>query len=247
MTPAHAYTMTQTTPPQIGLVVLQSDETLEDDMRRLIPHSVRLLVTRLPSAREVTSETLARMEHHLSDAAALFPRNLAFDAVGYGCTSGTAQIGVERIATCVRDGTRTAAVTEPVSALLAACAALGAKRIALLSPYIESVSDTLRRVLADNGIDAPVLGTFAEAEEAKVARIDGPSIHAAALQTLENAQADALFLSCTNLRTLDVVPDLERAAGIPVISSNLVLGWHLLQCAGVIGADVLPGDLLKGA
>jgi maleate isomerase len=43
---------------------------------------------------------------------------------------------------------------------------------------------------------------------------------------------DGLFLSCTNLRTLDVIAPLEEKLKMPVLSSNLVLAWHLSQIAG---------------
>lgn len=239
-----SYTLDESTRTQLGLVVLQSDVTLEDDLRRLLSADVSLHVSRVPSATTVTSETLAEMEHHLAAAAQVFPRGVTFDVLAYGCTSGTAEIGVARVAQCVRQGTRATRVTEPVSALVAACRALGIKRIAFLSPYIESVSDKLRHTLSQSGIETPVFGTFAEEEEAKVARIDENSLHDAAYQLVKNADVEAVFLSCTNLRTLDVIPKLYAATSMPILSSNLVLAWHMLQSSGAIGSDILPGDLL---
>lgn len=238
------YVLRKETRPQLGLIVLQSDVTLEDDMRRLLPDTVSLRISRVPSATTVSSETLAQMEHHLAAAAALFPDGTEFDVTGYGCTSGTAQIGAARVAERMREGTRCTRVTEPVSALIAACAVLEIKRIALLSPYVESVSDRLRETLDADGIETPVFGTFAEAEEAMVARIDAHSITEAARDLMEGAQVDGLFLSCTNLRTLDVIPALHRTLGVPIMSSNLVLAWHMLHLSGAIEANVGPGDLL---
>ena len=78
---------------RLGLIVLQSDETIEVDFRRLLPAAAKLLVSRVPSGTEVTPETLGAMEGRLTEAASLFPRGLAFDALGYGCTSAAAQIG----------------------------------------------------------------------------------------------------------------------------------------------------------
>ncbi len=218
----------------LGLIVLQPDETIEHDFRRLIPtDDVTLYVSRIPSATEVTGDTLAQMRHDLPSAAALMPRGLNFDVVGYGCTSGTSVIGTDAIADLVQQGVPTKAVTEPVSALIAACDALKISRIGFLSPYIAEVSAALRATLAENGVTSPVFGSFDEAVEAKVARIDGESVIAAAKALAAKGGIDALFLSCTNLRTLDVIKPIEAATGLPVLSSNLVLAWHMARLSGL--------------
>ena len=228
-----AYRLDTRRRPTLGLVVLRSDETIETDFRRLMPPSVEWLAKRVPAAPEVSSASLAAMEDHLTGAAALFPQGMRFDAIGYGCTSGTAQIGAGRVADLIGHGAETAAVTEPVSALIAACKSLGLSRLAILSPYVAQVSERLRQVLNDQGIATPVLGSFNVAEEAAVARIDGASIVAAAESLMQGAAVDALFLSCTNLRTLDVIDALEARLEKPVLTSNQVLAWHMLQLAGI--------------
>lgn len=219
----------------LGLIVLQTDERIEQDFRRLIPGTVNLYVSRVPSNPDVTSETLQQMEGHIPQSATLLPQSLGFDVVGYGCTSGTAQIGQKRIADLVHQGVQTRHVSEPISALLAACASLGITRLAFLSPYVETVSDRLRQTLAGNGVDTPVFGTFAEAEESKVARISPASIMDSALQLVDSSGVDGVFLSCTNLNTLDIITPLENATGLPVLSSNLVLAWHM---SGLVDATL---------
>ncbi|TDE38293.1 maleate cis-trans isomerase family protein [Antarcticimicrobium sediminis] len=224
--------------PTLGLVALQVDERIEADFRQLLPASVDLMVTRIPSGRDVTPQTLAQMEADLPQAAALLPGTVDFDVIGYGCTSGAAQIGPDRVASGLRNGARCTHVSEPVSALVAACRALGLHRLALLSPYVDTVSERLRAVLSHHGIETPVFGSFNEAEEARVARITPGSVARAARALAPAAPVspvDALFLSCTNLNTLPVVPTLEREIGLPVLSSNLVLAWHMLRLSGASG------------
>lgn len=240
-----AYRLEDTRPPQIGLIVLQADETIEPDMRRLLPAGIEMLVSRVPSDKYVTSETLAAMAPVLTAAARLMPAGAQLSAVGYGCTSGTAEIGVERIHDLVREGVRTPAVTEPVSALLAACSHLGVKRLGVISPYIESVSQTLFAVLARSGVEIPAFGTFDQSQEATVVRITPGSIVEAATTVASQAKCDAIFLSCTNLRALDAIDAAERLTGIPVLSSNQVLAWHLCRLAGVTARPDVPGRLWR--
>ena len=242
---AYPYRLDDARPPQIGLIVLQADETIEPDFRRLLPAEVELVVSRVPSGTEVTSATLSAQEAHLTAAAALLPLGARFAAIGFGCTSGAAQIGTAEVARRIRAGARTPAVTDPVSAIIAACRVLGLKRLALLSPYVAPVSERLRQTLADAGIDTPAFSSFEVAEEARVARIDARSILGAAEDVAGGGGVDGIFLSCTNLRTLAAIRPLEARLGLPVLSSNLVLAWHLLQLAGIPLAPDAPDGLLS--
>jgi len=198
----------------------------------LMPGDVSLLVSRVPSGLDVTPDSLAAMEAHLTGAAALFPKGHAFDVIGYGCTSATAQIGAAAVAQHIRNGADVAHVTDPMTALIAVCRDGNLRRVAMLSPYVASVSDRLREVLAASGVDTPVFGSFDEANEAAVASIDAASITQATLDMMAGADVDAVFLSCTNLRTLDVIGPLQAQLGVPVLSSNRVLAWHMQALAG---------------
>ena len=237
-----SYTTVKIQPTRIGVIVLQSDETIERDLMAM-RGDADVFVSRVPSGQEVTAETLESMAGHIAASASLFPQTISFDAVGYGCTSGTAQIGVNKIERLVKFGMQTKTVSQPVSALVAACEHLGLKCIALLSPYIESVSANLRQVLQDSGVETPAFGTFGEAEEFKVVRISGASVMEAATALVRDSQVDGIFLSCTNLRTLDLITPLEAALDMPVLSSNLVLAWHLAQLSGNPEALSGPGRL----
>lgn len=237
------YRTADLTAPRLGLIALQADETIEGDLRRLMPDGAELMVSRVVSDVEVTRDTLAAMEGHLTAAAALFPKDMQFDVVGYGCTSGTAQIGAARIAGKVRAGTQAADITQPLSALVAACRFLGVRRLAFLSPYLAEVSARLREVLQEEGIATPVFGSFGVGTEATVVRIDAASITSAALALVEGVHVDAIFLSCTNLRTLDVIAPLEAQLGMPVLSSNQVLAWHMMELAGLPPGPRAPGRL----
>ncbi len=233
----------------LGLIALQTDETIEHDFRRLLPvDGVALYVSRVPSGLEVTRDTLSQMSRDLPDAARLFPRSVDFDVVGYGCTSGTSVIGAEKVAALVGQGCASHAVTEPLSAVVAACHHLGVRKLAFLSPYVSAVSSHLRQAFAQRGVDCPVFGSFDEAEEARVARIDPASIAEAAIELGQSSDIDAIFLSCTNLRTLDVLEEIEERTGKPALSSNQALIWDMARRAGIsLAAPSGMGRLLSGA
>ncbi|MEW9919773.1 Asp/Glu racemase [Marimonas sp. MJW-29] len=241
------YTLTPDRQIQLALIVLQSDETLEYDMRRLLPADVEMLVSRVASGAELSTETIAAMESRLTEAASLLPRAARIAAAGYGCTSASAQFGSARVADLIREGVETPHATDPAAALIAACRALGVQRIALVSPYVASISDRMRAVLSDAGIATPRFGSFNEPVEGNVVRIAPASLRDAALKLAGEGTCDAVFLSCTNLRTLDVIGDIEKEIGMPVMSSNQVLAWHMLRLAGIAPVPDAPGTLWRRA
>lgn len=228
----------------LGLIVLQVDETVEQDFRRLLPPEVALHVSRIPSGADLNPDTIARMEEALPQAAGLLPPAAEFGAVGYACTSGTTLIGAARVAELVRGATGARAVTDPLTAALAALRTLEARSVAIVSPYIESVAEPIRRAFERSGFAVPAALSFGEEVEARVARIDADSVRAAARRAASSG-AEAIFLSCTNLRTLDVIDALEAEVRRPILSSNQVLAWHMARLAGAPLARDAPGRLVR--
>jgi len=230
--------------PAIGLIVLQTDETIEQEFRHLFPPThCDFYVSRIPSGREVSADTLNAMAGDMTAAARLFPASIDFDVVAYGCTSGASFIGAERVAELIRAGCNVRHVTEPVTALRHACEKRAIRTLALVSPYVENVSARLRAVLSAHGIETPAFGSFNEASEAKVARISPDSIIDAAVKLARTTDSDGLFLSCTNLKTLSVLKEIEAIVGRPVLSSNSVLGEHVHDLADRIVAS--PGSTMR--
>jgi len=231
---------------RLGLIVLSVDETVERDFRRLFrPDGPAIYVTRVPSGADLTPETIAGMERALPEAAARLPAGAPLDAVGYACTSATAMFGAGRVAALVSGAAATACVTDPLTAALAAFARLGVCRIGLVSPYVASVAAPLAAAFAAAGHPVVADASFGEAVEAKVARIAPTSTLAAAVEIGRHPEVEAVFLSCTNLRTLEIVAAAEHALGKPVFGSNMALAWHLARLSASALAPDAPGRLMR--
>ena len=126
-------------------------------------------------------------------------------------------------------------VTNPLVAALAAFKKLGVTRVGLVTPYVMSVNRTLIKAFKEGGVTVTHAGSFEQAEEEKVARIDADSLIQAVTSLVDSAKGgdmfDAVFLSCTNLKTLPVIAEIEEQTGIPCLSSNLCLLWHMMESA----------------
>ncbi|MBL4807496.1 MAG: Asp/Glu racemase, partial [Rhodobacteraceae bacterium] len=111
--------------------------------------------------------------------------------------------------------------------------ALGARRLGFITPYLPEVSAQMRLVLEQAGFEIVAFGSFEESDDRMVARITEGTIIAAAEYVAKQAPCDAIVISCTNLRCLRIIPQIEVSTGIPVISSNQALGWYMLRLSGV--------------
>ncbi len=229
----------------LGVIVLSTDETLEPELRQITANSkASLYHTRIPFDPVVTPQTLARMEDELPASLSLLPKHTEFGAIGYGCTSGATVIGSNRIAEIVQQKFPGVSVTDPIAAVIAACRALGVERLGMLTPYRADVSAAMRNLLENNGIAITCFGSFEEEKDHKVARISEQSTLEGLLQ-VGAGDCDAVFASCTNLRSFGVIEKAEAKLGKPVISSNSAFAWHLHRLAGVPGPLVGPGRLFS--
>jgi maleate isomerase len=228
----------------LGLIVLRADETIESEFRGLFDiDGVSLFHSRIESAPQVTPETLLQMKAELAGAAALLPDTRPLDAVAYACTSGATMIGPEAVADAIRAVHPHAQITNPASAVAAALNHLKVRRVGVVSPYVARVSDAVCAFLSENGMDPVTVGSFDQGEEAIVARIALASVEEAICAVGDNPQVEAVFASCTNLRTLAVIERCEKRLGKPVISSNLALAWHMMALAGLPLKAAGPGRL----
>ena len=57
--------------------------------------------------------------------------------------------------------------------------------------------------------------------------------------SIDRQDAEAIFISCGALRSIDVVDKIEEIVGKPVIVSNQAMIWETLRLAGI--NDVIDG------
>jgi len=216
---------------RIGLVSLATDLNSESDLRRMTPAGVEIFTNRVANANPVTMANHRAMAGDVTRAAAGILPGLALDAMIYGCTSGTVAIGEAEITRLVQVARPDTPCTNPITAVLAALRALGAQRIAVLTPYTRAVNDALAAFLVGRGIAITRLAGFDLDSDEAMTAVPPAAILEAGLE-LCDPSADLLFVSCTGLRTSAVVAALEEGLGKPVLASNPALLWHALRLIG---------------
>ena len=219
---------------RIGLVVLATDYTIEHEMRVLVNlPGVDIYHARIANSPNISPDSLQAMEPLITATAELILPGDTLDVLAYACTSASIVLGTSTVAKNLNAAKPEAKTTNPAFAAFEAFAALGAKRIAVLTPYSKNVNAMVQNSLEDVGFDVPVFGSFNEPHDPTVAAIDSQSLKTGIARITEGQDVDAIFISCTSVRIVADVAAIETELDIPVTSSNHALAWHCLRLAGV--------------
>ncbi len=230
---------------RIGLIALATDEATERDFHRLLPEpEVMFFTARVVNENPVTIDNLRKMGPRLAAAAAQILPGARLDVIAYSCTSGTVALGYEGVAAQIREGRPGVPLVTPITAAIEGFKRLGIGRISLLTPYVDSVNQPMRRFLEDHGVAVTNIASFCLESDLDMARLPPAAIKAAALEALQ-PQAEALFISCTAIRAAEVVEELERELDLPVLTSIQCLFWQALRETGYAAPLEGHGTLLR--
>ncbi|NQU58479.1 MAG: arylmalonate decarboxylase [Rhodospirillales bacterium] len=230
---------------KIGFVLLATEQTIEDDVMALRPEGVGIHFARAPIPDSITNATLAAQVHELAGAAATLLPDGSLDVVCYGCTSGSLVIGEDRVFAELNKGAPKAKATSLITGVVRGLKALKAKRIVIATPYLDEINRREADYLEAAGfevLDICGLNLEKDSDMVKVA----PSYIAEFAASLDRPDADAVFVSCGALRTLDIIEQLEQSIGKPAICSNQAMIWDTLRLAGIDDPIYGYGRLLKG-
>ena len=218
----------------LGLLVLESDLTIEDDFKKLtdLP-SVSVFHSRIANEPIISEHNLSKMEKTIVPALRLLPEYLNLSVLGYGCTSGASIIGEKRINELVRTVHPDIQVTNPLTAAKLALKVLKVKDIALITPYSTQVTRSLQAQLNSAGFSIEDSGSFFEENDRNVGNISEESILSAIIDIGKSKNCDGVFVSCTNLKTASIIDSAEKRLQKPVTSSNHALAWHMLRLSGI--------------
>ena len=223
---------------RLGFILMSTDLAFEDDVFRMAPPGVGVHITRLLTEDHTTKETLARHIDTMADAAARLQPDARPDVISYSCTSGSIVNGEDRVFEAIRQGAPWTTPMTVVTGVQDALRTLGAKKIVVGTPYLDEINEAEALFLQDRGFDVLDIQGLNLSTGIEFGQVTPAYWKAFALE-IDRPEAEAIFLSCTGIRSLEVIEEIEQAAGKPVITSNQAQFWACLRLAGV--DDVLQG------
>jgi maleate isomerase len=216
-------------PARIGLLVPSSNTVLESDVHKALPlGKYSTLTARMYLVATTREAEIEMMNRHAPKAAA----DLATtdpDLLVFGCTSAGSIFGLDydaeicatlgKIAGCASMGT--------ISAVTEALERRGFRRIAVITPYIEDLTQAVakavcsptRMVVSAHGMGIDLNVALADPTPNDIVEFAQASLR----QSLRHRSFDGIFVSCTNFRALEAVPSLEAMFDVPVVTSNLAI------------------------
>ena len=215
---------------KVGLIVPSTNTVNEVEWYRMAPRGISIHTARallLGKASQNSYDLMAEATRKAAEELA----TAECDIVAYGCTSGSFMCSrteivanLERLAGC--------RATTTSDSVIAALRALGVKRIAMGTPYVDFVNQGELKFLAEEGFEVVAwhgmgLGET-QAERRGINRVPPQSVFRLA-RLIDRPEAEAIFLSCTALPTIEMIATLEEELGKPVVTSNQATFWNVLR------------------
>ncbi len=213
---------------KLGLIVPSWNTVMEYEFQRMAVPSMSVHTMRISHTAD-TEENLTWMGTQVPAAAKL----LAHAKVGvicYGCTAGGFLKGPGYDQQIIRDIETATGIpgAATAAAVVDALRALRAHRVCVASPYEPWLNEKLQTYLKECGFEVLAIKGFGTQAHSSFT----PEQNAALVAEVDRAEAQAIFISCSNFRTLEIIEPLEQKLGKPVVTSNSASVWKMLRVIG---------------
>ena len=217
---------------RIGFILMSTDLAAESDYFAMAPEDVGIHITRLDTQDVTTNDTLAEHINTMASAAARLQPDNPPDIISYVCTSGSIINGEAAVVAEIERGAPNSTGTTLVTGVIAALRALGAERLAVATPYIDEINQREADFLAEKGFDVVTFQGLQLDTGVEFGRV-APDYWIEVAEQVDHPDADAIFLSCSGIRAVEVIDRIEARLNKPVVTSNQANMWACLRKIGV--------------
>ena len=229
---------------RLGFILMSTDPAAEADFYDMAPEGVAVHITRLKTDDYTTNETLSRHIEQMADAAARLQPDMKPDVISYTCTSGSIVIGEERVMEEIKKGAPYAIPMTLVTGVLDVLQELNVTKLVVGTPYLDEINKSEAEFLHKKGFDVLDIQGLNIANGTDMGLVTPAYWKKFALE-IDRPDADAVFLSCSGIRALEVAEEIEAEIGKPVITSNQAQMWSCLRRAGITDTIEGFGEIFK--
>ena len=217
---------------RLGFILMSTDLAGESDFFDMAPSGVGIHITRLKTDDHTTNETLLRHIDFMADAASRIQPDTKPQVISYSCTSGSIVIGEEKIMQEIKKGAPYSIPMTLVTGVVDALNELKIKKLVVGTPYLDEINTLELRFLESKGFDIINIEGLNLETGIDFGKVTPQFWKKFALE-INKPEADAIFLSCGGIRSLEVVQEIEDLTGKPVITSNQAQMWSCLRRARI--------------
>jgi len=220
------------------MVIPTVDFVQESDMTRMAPDGVTVHFTRKRLEPPFGPKELANLSSNLDECVKLL-LPVKPNVIVFGDTSASFFGGPGHDQRMIQSMERVSGLKATVTSasVVAAMRTLGMKKICVLTPYQHEVNETLVNFFEGYGFKImkmrePHLELHLDTDECPYTSMAPEKIYQCAKEAYV-PEADGVFISCTTLRAVDAIEDLERDLEKPVVTSNQSTMWNALRMSGI--------------
>ncbi|MEM1946136.1 MAG: hypothetical protein QXU87_07620 [Candidatus Caldarchaeum sp.] len=216
---------------RVGVIVPSSNTTVEYEFNRVLQGVATVHAARVFLERVEVSELMKLEDEAVREARKL--ATAAVNVIAFACTSGSFVGGRDQF-TRIEQEIKNATGLECVAtsgAVLRALKHLGAKRICLVTPYTADITSLEAAFLLHYGFEVVSSYHASVVGNREIGMIKDEEVVDWVGRT-RYGEADAVFISCTNLRTFNAIRQIEEKTGKPAVSSNSSTLWNTLKVLG---------------
>ena len=229
---------------KLGFILMSTDLAAESDFFDMAPNDVAIHITRLKTDDHTTNETLSKHIEFMADAASRIQPDTKPDVISYSCTSGSIVIGEEKIKEEIKKGAPYAIPMTLVTGVVDALEELKVKNLVVGTPYLDEINTKEAEFLINKGFSVLNIQGLNLTKGIEFGTVTPEYWIKFALE-INEAAADAIFLSCGGIRSTEVIDRIEQKLGKPVITSNQAQMWSCLRRAGVEDKILGFGELFN--
>lgn len=213
---------------KLGLIVPSWNTVNEYEFQRVLTPEISVHSARLKITAD-DEENFSRMATEVPQAALLLA-DAKVQVICYGCLAGGFVKGPAHDREVIKDIEAATGIigVAAATAVVDVLRTMEVSRISVASPYGSYLNDRLTEYLSAFGIEVLALrglGTEAHASFT-------PEQNAELAREADRPESQAIFISCSNFRTLEVIEPLEKRLGKPVLTSNMCSLWQMLRLLG---------------
>ena len=215
---------------RMGIVIPQLDLLTEPLLARILPPGISFHTSRLRRTGPTSLESLHEMNRHFESALTLLPLPY-LDIVVYHCTMGSLCYDPEKLVRDIETRTRLPGVVT-LQAAQDALHHLGTRRISLVTPYPRDFNEAETEFLEEREFSVVSVGgePFDDAGTMAMVSPDEISLW---VRRARRPETDAVFISCTGIRSLEFIDALEDDLGVPVVTSTSAMLWQVFRKLGL--------------
>lgn len=237
-------------PRKIGVLVPSADMVTEPNFQQFLPKGVVYYASRSyeGNLKEINNERLNKIIDG-ADIAAAALAHAHPELILFCCTAASFIRGPgwdKELSGRLSKAAGGIPATTTSSALLEAFGALRARSMYMITPYPEDRNQVEIKFFESNGIQVKGHDYFVCKIGDDIPAITPQQVvEMARKHKSEIQKCDALFFSCTNLRSMQVAEQIEDEIGVPVVTSNQSTVWLALGRLGVDASGVRAGRLFR--